>query len=67
MIKDQKIQYFIDTEEEKYYFKASGGTQTVTLCSNVDDDEMFRLNYKNAYKMLDLLEKAIQFIDEEDE
>lgn len=64
--KEQKVQYFIDSEGEKYFFKASGGYQTVTLCRDIDDDEIFELNYKNAYKMLDLLEKAIKYIDEDE-
>lgn len=58
---------FYDEEGGKYYFTASSGTQTIRLCSETDKNVLFELDYKNAYRMFDFLEKAIEFLDTDEE
>ena len=65
MVKNEETEHtFKDTEGSKYYFKPSGAYQTVSLY--LDDAELGEFDFKNSYLMLDFLEKAIRYIEEDD-
>ena len=58
---------FSDEKNKSYHFVASGGTQTVFLCSETDKNVIFEIDFKNAYRMLDSLEAALDFLEKEEE
>jgi hypothetical protein len=66
-MKQKDYDVFFDEEDIKYFFTASGGTQTIRLCSETDKNVLFEIDYKNAYKMLDYLDAAINFLDTDEE
>ena len=66
-MKNKELDLFYDEEGEKYFFMASGGTQTIKLCQETEKNVIFEIDYKNAYKMFDYLEKSIDYLDREEE
>ncbi len=66
MKKTDKRQYFVSEDDEKFFFKANGTYQSITLCRETDDDEIMQIDYRNACLMFDLLEKSISYLEEDD-
>lgn len=67
-MKHTKAPETFNAEDRKiYHFVVSGGTQTVFLCSETDKNVLFELDYKNAYRMFDALEAALDYLDRGEE
>jgi hypothetical protein len=58
---------FYDEDGNKFFFITNGGTQTIKLCQETEKNVLFELDYKNAYRMFDFLEKSIGILDEDEE
>ena len=50
-MKQKELDVFYDEEGNKFFFTASSGTQTVRLCTELDKNVIFELDYRNAYRI----------------